>query len=191
MDLKLVSQGAEARIYESTLLGVSCVVKERFAKAYRHPDLDRQLRRAQVTNELRSLLRCSRVGIRVPTLLWVDRPNARIYMERLPGVTVKQWLQAHEASFEGPECAWLVAEMGAIIARMHRQAGSCWEGNQPREALAHLPPTLQRWFTATSPRPISWWTRSAVVCISSTLASRAWAAWRRVRCMRAASSFAR
>jgi TP53 regulating kinase-like protein len=77
MSLTLVSQGAEARIYETTFLGVACVMKERFAKTYRHPELDKQLRVKQLGNELRSVLRCSRVGIRVPAILWVDKANAR------------------------------------------------------------------------------------------------------------------
>lgn len=63
--LVLQSQGAEARIYECFLLGRACVVKERFAKQYRHVDLDRQLRSKQLANELRSILRCSRAGVAV------------------------------------------------------------------------------------------------------------------------------
>ncbi len=92
MELRLLSQGAEARIYEGTLLGRPCIVKERFAKTcvavraprfrlmgvsgrYRHAELDRQLRRQQLANELRSVLKCSRVGIRVGPWRGCGRPR--------------------------------------------------------------------------------------------------------------------
>lgn len=63
--LVLVSQGAEARMYECIVLGRVCVMKERFSKSYRHVDLDRQLRAKQLGNEMRAVLKCSRAGIRV------------------------------------------------------------------------------------------------------------------------------
>ena len=39
----LFKQGAEAKLYQGTFLGHSAVVKERFPKKYRHPQLDKQL----------------------------------------------------------------------------------------------------------------------------------------------------
>ncbi|KAJ7284219.1 hypothetical protein O6H91_Y345000 [Diphasiastrum complanatum] len=39
----LLKQGAEARVYKSSFMGREAVVKERFAKKYRHPSLDSKL----------------------------------------------------------------------------------------------------------------------------------------------------
>jgi len=59
---KLFKQGAEARLYLSTFLGRKCVVKERFKKTYRHPDLDDRLTKERMRGELRGILRCKNIG---------------------------------------------------------------------------------------------------------------------------------
>jgi TP53 regulating kinase-like protein len=117
--MELVSQGAEARIYRTTLFGEDAIVKERFAKHYRHPDLDRTLRMRQFGNEMRSIVKCSKLGLRVPTMLWADVPGCRLFLRRIRGVTVKEWLHRHQEDFESPPCKALAKELGRVIARMH------------------------------------------------------------------------
>ena len=46
--LKLLSQGAEGRIYLSELFGAICVVKERFVKKYRVAALDEKLTKSRI-----------------------------------------------------------------------------------------------------------------------------------------------
>ena len=58
----LIKQGAEAKIYSGNFHGKPCIVKERFAKAYRHPDLDREIVKDRLRNEVRSLVRCRFAG---------------------------------------------------------------------------------------------------------------------------------
>jgi hypothetical protein len=41
--MRIIKQGAEARVFESTFMGKKVVVKERFSKKYRHPVLDSKL----------------------------------------------------------------------------------------------------------------------------------------------------
>lgn len=41
--LKILSQGAEGRVYLGDFFGESCIVKERFRKKYRNPELDARL----------------------------------------------------------------------------------------------------------------------------------------------------
>ena len=43
LDWKLLKQGAEARVYSCMYLGKPAVVKERFVKTYRLPELDKKL----------------------------------------------------------------------------------------------------------------------------------------------------
>ncbi len=121
--MELVSQGAEARIYRTTLFGEDAIVKERFAKLYRHPDLDRTLRMRQFGNEVRSIVKCSRLGLRVPTVLWADVAGCRLFLRRIRGVTVKEWLHRHQDDFETPPCKALAKELGRVIAVMHGGAG--------------------------------------------------------------------
>lgn len=80
-DFKILKQGAEAKIYTCTYLGMPTVVKERFIKNYRHPDLDTSITRDRIKNEARSIVRCMNVGLKTPCLYLVDLQRRRIYME--------------------------------------------------------------------------------------------------------------
>jgi tRNA A-37 threonylcarbamoyl transferase component Bud32 len=67
--------------------------------------------------EARCIARCRRAGVDAPLLYFLDIPRSSIVMERVHGVTVKQWLwHAHPPSSE-----WrLVARTtGAAVARLH------------------------------------------------------------------------
>ena len=44
----ILCQGAEGRIYLSDLWGQPCIVKERFKKEYRVPQLDEKLTKARI-----------------------------------------------------------------------------------------------------------------------------------------------
>lgn len=96
------------------------VVKERFKKVYRHPVLDERLTRERLSWEARCLSRCRRAGGDCPLLLFCDLPRARLYMERIHGVTVRQWLHS------GPSPAAVAAVavlVGRAIANLHTAAG--------------------------------------------------------------------
>ena len=121
--MELVKQGAEARIYNTVLFGLDVIVKERFSKAYRHPDLDKTLRTKQFANELRSILKCSKLGLNVATVLYADVPNCKLFMKRINGVTVKEWLNQREGKFTSKECKKLCKNLGKCIATLHGEGG--------------------------------------------------------------------
>jgi len=58
----LYKQGAEGRLYRGTYLGKPVIVKERFQKKYRHPDLDEHLTRERIKAESRAIIRCKTAG---------------------------------------------------------------------------------------------------------------------------------
>ena len=84
-DWTLLKQGAEAKLRVGTFLGQKAVLKERFSKTYRHPELDSRLTKDRFKGEVRSLLRCKTLGIRTPTLYYVDVDSSSFVMEPLPG----------------------------------------------------------------------------------------------------------
>ena len=61
---ELLKQGAEARIYSGNFHGRPCIVKERFPKTYRHPQLDQEISNERLKSEVRSLVRCRLAGNR-------------------------------------------------------------------------------------------------------------------------------
>lgn len=73
-------------------LPTGCIVKQRFKKTYRHPDLDQQLTAKRVNQEARNLQKCKKAGMDTPTVYFIDIPESTIYMENIIGITVKQRL---------------------------------------------------------------------------------------------------
>ncbi|EDO33026.1 predicted protein [Nematostella vectensis] len=121
---ELVKQGAEAKIFFTEFYNRPTVVKQRFCKCYRHPSLDEKLTRRRTTQEVRSMLRCRKVGITTPTVYFVDYEAFCIYMERIEdcmtvrdvvnGLLEDSSLQATEKLYE------LAKEIGVLLAKMHQ-----------------------------------------------------------------------
>ena len=61
-EFELIKQGSEARVFLGQFQGKTCIIKERFSKKYRHPDLDKELIKERLKNEVRSLVRCRFAG---------------------------------------------------------------------------------------------------------------------------------
>lgn len=61
-NMELIAQGAEARLYKGVYLGEPCLVKERFVKNYRHPELDARLTKDRIRAEARSIVRARSAG---------------------------------------------------------------------------------------------------------------------------------
>ncbi|KAK6049989.1 Kae1-associated kinase Bud32, partial [Cooperia oncophora] len=117
-------QGAEARVYICTYLGRPAVMKERFVKKYRHPELDRRLNKARMRNELKGLVRAQELGIGAPAVFFIDSDNNRIIMERIEGCTANSWIETRRQEENGS--AQFVAEtlelgktIGEAVGKMH------------------------------------------------------------------------
>lgn len=58
----IIKQGAEGRLYKGIYLGRPVIVKERFQKKYRHPELDTHLTTERMKAEARAIVRCKIAG---------------------------------------------------------------------------------------------------------------------------------
>ncbi|XP_077060545.1 EKC/KEOPS complex subunit TP53RK [Siphateles boraxobius] len=116
-EAQLIKQGAEARVYRATFLGRPVVIKERFTKLYRHPEVDEKLTRRRTTQEVRSILRCRRAGINAPVVYFVDYTTHCIFLEDIvQSVSVRD----HIASEQSPlHLQALVDKIGEVLAQMH------------------------------------------------------------------------
>lgn len=89
-NFKLLRQGAEAKLYQGTYLGQEALVKERFSKKYRLPELDERLTRERMKAEARAIIKCKTLGIKTPNLYlvhqdklimqYINCPTARDYI---------------------------------------------------------------------------------------------------------------
>lgn len=105
------------RVWEGRFLGRDVIVKERFAKQYRHPALDAKLTGQRLRQEARAMLRARKLGVPAPVLYSVDTATASLYMERVPGHSLKTLL--HGGTVPLPEQLELVREMGRLVAGLH------------------------------------------------------------------------
>ncbi|KAG5337691.1 PRPK protein, partial [Acromyrmex charruanus] len=121
-DSELIVQGAEARLYKGLYLGRTCMMKERFVKNYRHPELDARLTKDRIRAEARAIIRAKSAGIATPALYLVDLERRRIYMEYIENATVlKNFIDenilgkidmVHLLDFIG-------RGLGTVIAKLH------------------------------------------------------------------------
>ncbi|EDL96453.1 rCG32187 [Rattus norvegicus] len=119
--LELVQQGAEARVFRGRFQGRAAVVKHRFPKGYRHPELEARLGRRRTVQEARALLRCRRAGIAAPIVFFVDYASNCLYMEEIEdSVTVRDYIQSTMETKQDPQCLLdLARKIGQVLARLH------------------------------------------------------------------------
>eukprot|EP01035_Chromulina_nebulosa_P001389 gene1389-1856_t len=114
----LVFQGAEAKIYFCTYKGESAVVKERLSKRYRIPELDVKINKQRILQESRCMEKCKKGGIVAPVLLHTDIAHNRLYMERIMGLTIKEFLLQNSVD-NYVSCNAIVEKVGVAIGKMH------------------------------------------------------------------------
>lgn len=127
-DFVLIRQGAEARLYVGTFLGQESIVKERFSKKYRHPQLDERLTKERLKGEVRSLMRCKLAGIRTPTIYYVDINDGILVMEYLESsVTCRNYIDttlkssvSKGADETHKKLSNLSNEIGRVLGLMHK-----------------------------------------------------------------------
>ncbi|MDE1856144.1 MAG: Kae1-associated serine/threonine protein kinase [Candidatus Micrarchaeota archaeon] len=71
--MRLIDEGAEAKIFEAKVLGMQVIIKERQAKRYRIGQLDTELRETRTRREAKVLSALGKLGVNSPKLLGVGR----------------------------------------------------------------------------------------------------------------------
>ncbi|XP_062518871.1 EKC/KEOPS complex subunit TP53RK-like [Corticium candelabrum] len=120
MELQLLQQGAEARVYSGRFQTRACVVKERFSRSYRHPTLDTKLRQKRTAQEVRSMMKCRKHGIATPSVFFVENEKCRIYMENL--VTchkLRDVINRCQRDGNATELLAIAVTIGEMVAKMH------------------------------------------------------------------------
>ncbi|KAM4587136.1 EKC/KEOPS complex subunit TP53RK [Odontesthes bonariensis] len=117
---ELIKQGAEARLYRADFLGKPAIVKVRFPRRFRHPEMDEKLTHRRTVQEVRSILRCRRAGISAPVVYFVDYTSHSIFLEEIVGsLTVRDHIASSSQSSSKQELQWLAERVGQILAKMH------------------------------------------------------------------------
>ena len=84
--MKLISEGAEAKIY----LSENKIIKKRVSKKYRHKELDNSILKRRIKSENKILKKSKKYGINVPEVY--DNDSNSITMENLSGIKLSDLL---------------------------------------------------------------------------------------------------
>lgn len=118
-------QGAEAKLLVGEFKNQRCLIKERFTKKYRHPDLDAHLTKERMRAESKAISRCQAADINVPKIFHMDLNARRIYMEYFEkSVTAKEYISDVTMKFDteaerDKRLTDLATRFGSVIGTMH------------------------------------------------------------------------
>jgi tRNA A-37 threonylcarbamoyl transferase component Bud32 len=66
------------------------------------------------------MVKCKQLGLPVPLVYHVDLKEAKIYMEHIHGITVKEFLYQNEC--DSKESLELATNIGNILAKIHNES---------------------------------------------------------------------
>lgn len=112
----LIASGAEANLYKGRFLGYDVVIKHRVSKPYRDVKLDLVIRRDRTLTEAKIMLLAMSLGVRVPTVLYVDLENSIIVMEYVEGVLLRDYIGLVD---EDVRRAYLEL-LGVYVGKLHK-----------------------------------------------------------------------
>jgi TP53 regulating kinase-like protein len=124
-DFTVLKQGAEARLYHGLFENNKVIIKERFSKKYRIPELDKSLNKKRTKHEEKLLNKASSLCIKVPKVYKTDLDNGIIIMEYIQNsLTGRDFflnLAKSEKSQEEKNIilSKLTCDIGKIIGRLH------------------------------------------------------------------------
>jgi len=108
---KLISHGAEAKI----ILNKNWITKDRISKSYRHPELDKQIRKRRTKAETKLLIKASQI-IDSPIPFFIPE---RSYQIKMPYIQGKK-LSEHLDKFPLKQQKQIMKLIGQSIAKLHQ-----------------------------------------------------------------------
>lgn len=121
----ILKQGAEAKLFLGHFQENPCLIKERFQKKYRHPELDTHLTKERMRAESKAISRCQAAGIKVPKIFNMDLNSRRICMEYFgKSITAKTYISEHISRCDNEtdrnkKLEDLAKRIGTVIGTMH------------------------------------------------------------------------
>jgi len=113
--MKLIKQGAEAKLFLSKKDGQKILIKDRIKKKYRIPQIDKKIRKSRTSQEFNLLSEARRNGVPTPKILDVDKKTHKIIMEFIDGKRIKELLNKSDKKTIERLCS----EIGKLIGKLH------------------------------------------------------------------------
>jgi Kae1-associated kinase Bud32 len=109
--MKLIAQGAEAKLFRAEFEGKPALFKQRVPKEYRCRELDELLRSQRTAGEANLLRKARAIRVKTPLVFAVDKAKKEIAMQFIEGQRLKDAL--------GKKSIGLCKGIGKNIALMH------------------------------------------------------------------------
>jgi len=113
--MKLIKQGAEAKLFLSRKDNQKILIKDRIKKEYRIPQIDVKIRKNRTSQESNLLSEARRNGVPTPRILDVDKKDYKIIMEFIDGERIKELLNKSDKKSVKKTCF----EIGKLIGKLH------------------------------------------------------------------------
>ncbi len=111
--MRIIAQGAEAKLYIDKLDGQRVLVKERIKKIYRLKQIDEKLRKTRTKAEAKLLTDARKLGVHTPKILKLTED--KIIMQFVEGERVKELLNKSDEKTAGEVCV----KIGKSIGKLH------------------------------------------------------------------------
>jgi len=92
--MKMIKQGAEAKLFLSKFDNQDVVIKDRIEKNYRIKQIDKKIRKSRTSQESNLLSQARRVGVSTPIVFEIDKEGHKIIMEYIDGKRIKELLNS-------------------------------------------------------------------------------------------------
>jgi len=113
--VKLIKQGAEAKLFLTSEENQLVIVKDRIKKKYRIKEIDEKIRKLRTSRESNLLSEARRVGVPTPKVLRVDEKKHKIVMEYIEGKRIKELLNSSDKK----AVKKISLQIGRLIGKLH------------------------------------------------------------------------
>ena len=113
--MKMIKQGAEAKLFLSKLDDQKVVIKHRIKKSYRIEQIDKKIRKSRTSQESNLLSEARRAGVSTPIVYEIDKEGHKIIMEYINGTRIKELLNSSDRKTIQKVCF----EIGRSIGKLH------------------------------------------------------------------------
>ena len=113
--MKLIKQGAEAKLFLARHENQPVVIKERIKKNYRIEEIDEKLRKFRTSRESNLLSEARRIGVPTPKIIEVKEKTHEIIMEFIEGERLKEFLNHSDRR----TIEKISFEVGKLIGKLH------------------------------------------------------------------------
>ena len=113
--MRMIKQGAEAKLFLSKHDDQKVVIKDRIKKNYRIEQIDKKIRKSRTSQESNLLSEARRVGVSTPIVFEIDKEDHKIIMEYIDGARIKELLNSSDRKTIQKVCF----EIGKSIGKLH------------------------------------------------------------------------